>query len=251
MVQTSSSLIWCSTSVSRLTESTNIEFRTEIFNIFNFANFAVPSTTLNNALPTITLRAFFHPEVLQPGSGFTQVAGGGAFRSLATNSRTHGWTGNESSDPVCIATEFLASRCSNDRSAIKYRINMSLQEMTHRANNLIPTAEDIYDDGFLRVEHKNYYVACGGSPIKLPRTEFLIFSRLTRTPNRIVTADELWSSVWGGEQAAQLREPARLHLSPARKARRFRTANRDDGQRRLPADHLEKLIKHAYPRTVN
>ena len=61
-------------------------------------------------------------------------------------------------------------------------------------------AEDIYDDGFLRVEHKNYYVACGGSPIKLPRTEFLIFSRLTRTPNRIVAADELWSSVWGSNK---------------------------------------------------
>ena len=70
--------------------------------------------------------------------------------------------------------------------------------MTHvEHNSLIPTAEDIYDDGFLRVEHKNYYVACGGSPIKLPRTEFLIFSRLTRTPNRIVASDELWSSVWG------------------------------------------------------
>jgi len=57
--------------------------------------------------------------------------------------------------------------------------------------------EDIYDDGFLRVEHKNYYVSCGDCPIKLPRTEFLIFSRLTRTPNRIVASDELWSSVWG------------------------------------------------------
>lgn len=66
---------------------------------------------------------------------------------------------------------------------------MPLQEIT--------PVEHIYDDGFLRVEHKNYYVACGGSPIKLPRTEFLIFSRLTRTPNRIVASDELWSSVWG------------------------------------------------------
>ena len=75
---------------------------------------------------------------------------------------------------------------------------MPLQEMTHvEQNSLIPTAEDIYDDGFLRVEHKNYYVACAGSAIKLPRTEFLIFSRLTRTPNRIVASDELWSSVWG------------------------------------------------------
>ena len=76
-------------------------------------------------------------------------------------------------------------------------MNMPLQEITHVGHNsLIPTAEDIYDDGFLRVEHKNYYVVCGGSPIKLPRTEFLIFSRLTRTPNRIVASDELWNAVW-------------------------------------------------------
>jgi DNA-binding response OmpR family regulator len=75
---------------------------------------------------------------------------------------------------------------------------MSLKEMSIselRAENQLP--DDIYDDGYLRVEHRNYYVACGGSPLKLPRTEFLIFSRLARTPNRIVTADELWNSVWG------------------------------------------------------
>jgi len=75
---------------------------------------------------------------------------------------------------------------------------MSLSEMTIseiRTENQRP--DDVYDDGFLRVEHKNYYVACGGVPLKLPRTEFLIFSRLTRTPNRIVTTDDLWSSVWG------------------------------------------------------
>ena len=78
---------------------------------------------------------------------------------------------------------------------------MSLQEMTRvEQESVIRAAEDIYDDGFLRVEHKNYYVACAGSPIKLPRTEFLIFSRLTRTPNRIVASDELWSSVWGSDK---------------------------------------------------
>ena len=60
--------------------------------------------------------------------------------------------------------------------------------------------EDTFDDGFLRVEHRNYYVACGGTPLKLPRTEFLIFSRLTRTPDRIVTAEDLWSSVWGADK---------------------------------------------------
>jgi len=77
----------------------------------------------------------------------------------------------------------------------------SVQEITRaEQETLMPNAEDIYDDGFLRVEHRNYYVACGGSPIKLPRTEFLIFSRLTRTPNRIVASDELWSSVWGTDK---------------------------------------------------
>jgi DNA-binding response OmpR family regulator len=60
--------------------------------------------------------------------------------------------------------------------------------------------EDVYDDGFLRVEHKNYYAACSGHAIKLPRTEFLIFSRLTRTPDRIVTAEDLWTSVWGSNK---------------------------------------------------
>jgi DNA-binding response OmpR family regulator len=78
---------------------------------------------------------------------------------------------------------------------------MSVQQMPRvEHESLVPAAEDVYDDGFLRVEHKNYYVACGGSPIKLPRTEFLIFSRLVRTPNRIVTADDLWTSVWGSNK---------------------------------------------------
>ena len=78
---------------------------------------------------------------------------------------------------------------------------MSLSEtsLKEHANPIVP-AEDVFDDGFLRVEHRNYYVACAGTPLKLPRTEFLIFSRLARTPNRIVTAADLWSSVWGGDK---------------------------------------------------
>ena len=60
--------------------------------------------------------------------------------------------------------------------------------------------EDVYDDGYLRVEHKAYYVACLGNSIKLPRTEFLIFSRLVRSPERIVTAEELWEYAWGNEK---------------------------------------------------
>src|SRR5260221_64720 len=69
--------------------------------------------------------------------------------------------------------------------------------------------EDVYDDGYLRVEHKSYYVACGGQPIKLPRTEFLIFSRLARTPERIVTAEDLWQYAWGSEKPLN---PESLHV---------------------------------------
>jgi two-component system alkaline phosphatase synthesis response regulator PhoP len=61
-------------------------------------------------------------------------------------------------------------------------------------------AEDVYDDGYLRVEHKNYYVACAGESLKLPRTEFLIFSRLARSPERIVTAEDLWEYAWGNNK---------------------------------------------------
>jgi two-component system alkaline phosphatase synthesis response regulator PhoP len=59
------------------------------------------------------------------------------------------------------------------------------------------SSTDVYDDGVLRVEHKNYYVSWAGQSIKLPRTEFLIFSRMARTPDRIVTAEELWQYAWG------------------------------------------------------
>ncbi len=87
---------------------------------------------------------------------------------------------------------------------------MSLREMSFTAlKEDNQTSEDIFDNGYLRVEHRNYYVSCGGTPIKLPRTEFLIFSRLTRTPDRIVTAEDLWSSVWGGNKPLN---PESLHV---------------------------------------
>src|SRR5882724_11502333 len=78
---------------------------------------------------------------------------------------------------------------------------MSITEVTlaERQSQTQPT-EDVYDDGYLRVEHKNYYVSCGGQALKLPRTEFLILSRLARSPERIVTAEELWEYAWGSDK---------------------------------------------------
>jgi hypothetical protein len=58
-----------------VTETVNVEFRTEIFNLFNFTNFANPSATLNNALGT-------GANQLQPGQPFTQAAAGSTFGLL-------------------------------------------------------------------------------------------------------------------------------------------------------------------------
>jgi two-component system alkaline phosphatase synthesis response regulator PhoP len=54
----------------------------------------------------------------------------------------------------------------------------------------------VYDDGRLRVEHDNYYVACGGSALQLPRKEFLILSRLALNPRRIVSSEDIWRHAW-------------------------------------------------------
>jgi DNA-binding response OmpR family regulator len=61
-------------------------------------------------------------------------------------------------------------------------------------------SEDVYDDGYLRVEHKNYYLACGGQTIYLPRTEFLLISRLARCVERAVAAEDLWRYARGNDK---------------------------------------------------
>ena len=82
---------------------------------------------------------------------------------------------------------------------------MSTTEMSLTEQKGLQTlAADVYDDGYLRIEHKNYYVACGGRALKLPRTEFLILSRLARSPERIVTAAELWEYAWGTDKPVNM-----------------------------------------------
>lgn len=60
----------------------------------------------------------------------------------------------------------------------------------------VQTADEIYDDGFLHVEHDNYYVECGGVNLKLSRGEFLIISLLTRKIERYVGTDAIWKYLW-------------------------------------------------------
>ncbi|CAN5288539.1 hypothetical protein BH18ACI2_BH18ACI2_15560 [soil metagenome] len=84
--------------------------------------------------------------------------------------------------------------------------------------NLAPQAANIYDDGRLRVEHDNYYVACAGQPLPLPRKEFLIISRLARNPERIVPSEEIWQHAWPDSVGFN---PESLHVHIYRMRRRL------------------------------
>ena len=57
----------------------------------------------------------------------------------------------------------------------------------------------MYDDGYLHVEHDNYYVTCGGHRVSFPLKEFRILSRLARSVERVVTSREIWRSAWDDE----------------------------------------------------
>jgi hypothetical protein len=69
-----------------LGETKNLEFRTEVFNILNHTNFALPSSALSNALPNLTVAGGAYSlstsGTLQPGAAFTQNAAGSTFGLL-------------------------------------------------------------------------------------------------------------------------------------------------------------------------
>lgn len=70
---------------------------------------------------------------------------------------------------------------------------------------------DAYDDGYLRVEYDNYYVACGGKRISLPLKEFLVFSRLARNADRVVPSEEIWRSAWSNSPFNSLSLRVHIH----------------------------------------
>ncbi len=78
----------------------------------------------------------------------------------------------------------------------------------------------VFDDGYFRIEHDNYYVACDGESITLSLKEFLIISRLARNPGRIVASEEIWRYAWGPTGAAN---PAtlRVHINHLRTSSRL------------------------------
>jgi len=68
----------------RFTESRSLEFRTEIFNLFNHTNFDIPGSRLNLALPTVSLANGFYTfsSGNQPGQPYTQSQAGQTFGLL-------------------------------------------------------------------------------------------------------------------------------------------------------------------------
>jgi DNA-binding response OmpR family regulator len=68
---------------------------------------------------------------------------------------------------------------------------------------------DVYEDGCLRIEHNSYYIACDGRTIRLARKDFLILSRLARSPERIVSSQDIWRYAWG---EAAVFNPRSLHV---------------------------------------
>jgi DNA-binding response OmpR family regulator len=77
---------------------------------------------------------------------------------------------------------------------------------------------EVYDDGCLRVEHRNYFVKCKGSFVSLQRAEFLLLSRMVRNMDRVVRTADLWEHVWGTSKPLNSES---LHVTVCRLRRKF------------------------------
>jgi DNA-binding response OmpR family regulator len=96
---------------------------------------------------------------------------------------------------------------------------MPSESMTSLENTATAHEEqdDVYDDGYLRVEHTRFYAVCGGKPLfNLTRKEFLLLSRLVRDGGRPVAKQDLWASAWG-QQIEFNRNTFRVHVANLRR----------------------------------
>lgn len=76
---------------------------------------------------------------------------------------------------------------------------------------------NVYDDGYLRVEHDNFYVTCRGLPLySISRKEFLILSCLLRANGRPLPHQELWRAVWGEGEGFK-DQVLRVHITNLRR----------------------------------
>ena len=83
----------------------NVEFRLEIFNLFNQTNFANPVGTLPNALPTTSLT---EANKVQPGQPFTSACRRHV-RKVDEHGRHDGRPRHEPSDAAGVPPELLTT----------------------------------------------------------------------------------------------------------------------------------------------
>lgn len=91
-------------------------------------------------------------------------------------------------------------RSSVTRGDKRKRPHLAVTPASTLTGHAVASDQDVYDDGYLRVEHQNYYVACEAQPIYLPRVEFLLMSRLARSMQRVVSSEDLWRAAWGDDK---------------------------------------------------
>ena len=87
-----------------------------------------------------------------------------------------------------------------DRDSSVARFNKSKPAIVSIKRPGVVVEDDVYDDGYLRIEHANYYLTCAGQPVYLPRVEFLLVSRLARSLERVVASEDLWRAAWEGDK---------------------------------------------------
>jgi len=77
----------------------------------------------------------------------------------------------------------------------------SVRELMARVRAVLRRADEnsvkTYEDDHLMIDFGDVRVACDGSRIKLTNKEFTLLAVLARSPDRVVTRQQLLDSVWG------------------------------------------------------
>ncbi|PWT83128.1 MAG: DNA-binding response regulator [Acidobacteria bacterium] len=77
----------------------------------------------------------------------------------------------------------------------------SVRELMARVRAVLRRADEntvkTYEDDHLMIDFADVRVACDGSRIKLTNKEFTLLAVLARSPDRVVTRQQLLDSVWG------------------------------------------------------
>lgn len=77
----------------------------------------------------------------------------------------------------------------------------SVRELMARVRAVLRRADEStaknYEDDYLLIDFADVRVTCGGQKIKLTNKEFSLLSVLARSPDRVLTRQQLLDSVWG------------------------------------------------------